>query len=51
VQRIVNGVVSAALLDLPGSTYSDPKLSWRYGIAPSAIGFMAGGGLGGLRRR
>jgi aldose sugar dehydrogenase len=36
----------AALFALPGSAYSDPEFSWRYGIAPSALGFLSGNGLG-----
>ena len=34
------------LFVLPGSHFSDPKLSWKYVVAPAAIGFMAGRGLG-----
>ena len=33
-------------LALPGSTYSDPEFSWKYAVAPAAIGFLAGGALG-----
>jgi len=33
------------LFVLPGSHYEDPELSWKWAIAPSAIGF-AGSGLG-----
>jgi aldose sugar dehydrogenase len=29
-----------------GSTYSDPELSWKYGVAPGGIGFVTGAGLG-----
>lgn len=36
----------ASLFSLPGSAYSDPEFSWRYGIAPSALGFLTGNGLG-----
>lgn len=36
----------AALFMLPGAAYSDPEFSWKYGIAPAAIGFMDGGALG-----
>jgi glucose/arabinose dehydrogenase len=31
---------------LPGSHYSDPEFSWKYSVAPAAIGFMNGGALG-----
>ena len=31
---------------LPGAQFSDPELSWRFAIAPSAIGFLDSGGLG-----
>jgi glucose/arabinose dehydrogenase len=30
----------------PGSAYSDPELSWKYGVAPGGIGFVEGAGLG-----
>src|SRR5262249_2073180 len=33
------------LVDLPGSHYEDPEFSWRWAVAPAAIGF-AGSGLG-----
>ena len=33
------------LFALPGSQYSDPEFSWRWAVAPAAIGF-AGSGLG-----
>jgi uncharacterized protein (TIGR03118 family) len=33
------------LFALPGSHYSDPEFSWRWAVAPAAIGF-AGNGLG-----
>ena len=36
----------AALFMLPGAAYSDPEFSWKYGIAPAAIGFMDGDALG-----
>ncbi len=36
----------ALLFALPGSSYSDPEFSWLYGVAPSAIGFIDGVGLG-----
>lgn len=35
-----------ALHMLPGAEYSDPEFSWKYAVAPSAIGFQDGGGLG-----
>ncbi|HEY0868054.1 MAG TPA: PQQ-dependent sugar dehydrogenase [Fimbriimonas sp.] len=31
---------------LPGAEYRDPVLSWRYVVAPAAIGFVKGRGLG-----
>jgi glucose/arabinose dehydrogenase len=31
---------------LPGSHYSDPEFSWKFVLAPAAIGFVAGRGLG-----
>ncbi len=34
------------LFVLPGSHFSDPEFSWKYVVAPAAIGFMAGRGLG-----
>ncbi|HEX7174515.1 MAG TPA: PQQ-dependent sugar dehydrogenase [Pyrinomonadaceae bacterium] len=34
------------LYQLPGSTYTDPQLSWKYAVAPSPLGFVAGQGLG-----
>ena len=34
------------MLALPGSTYQDPELSWRYSIPPAGLGFMNGNGLG-----
>ena len=36
----------ARLFVLPGSHYSDPEFSWKHVLAPSAIGFVAGRGLG-----
>jgi aldose sugar dehydrogenase len=36
----------ARLFMLPGATYDDPEFSWRYAVAPAAIGFMNGAGLG-----
>jgi glucose/arabinose dehydrogenase len=34
------------LFMLPGAQYSDPEFSWKYEVAPAAIGFLKGGGLG-----
>jgi glucose/arabinose dehydrogenase len=34
------------LFALPGSRYSDPEFSWKHVLAPAAIGFVDGGGLG-----
>jgi aldose sugar dehydrogenase len=34
------------LFELPGSRYSEPEFSWKYVLAPSAIGFQHGRGLG-----
>jgi aldose sugar dehydrogenase len=34
------------LFVLPGSQYSDPEFSWKHVLAPAAIGFMTGRGLG-----
>jgi len=31
---------------LPGATYHDPEMSWRYSIPPSGLGFLSGDGLG-----
>jgi aldose sugar dehydrogenase len=31
---------------LPGSHYSDPEFSWKFVLAPAAMGFVAGRGLG-----
>ena len=36
----------ARLANIPGSTYGDPIFSWKYCIAPNAIGFINGNGLG-----
>src|SRR5262249_48266690 len=35
---------------LPGAFYNDPLFSWKYAIAPSAIGFVDGPGLGSQYR-
>jgi aldose sugar dehydrogenase len=34
------------LFVVPGSDYSDPEFSWKYVLAPAAIGFVRGRGLG-----
>ena len=34
------------LFMLPGARYSDPEFSWKYEVAPAAIGFITGRGLG-----
>jgi glucose/arabinose dehydrogenase len=34
------------LFELPGSRYSDPEFSWKFVLAPSAIGFQDGRALG-----
>jgi glucose/arabinose dehydrogenase len=36
----------ARLANIPGATYTDPVFSWKYCIAPNAIGFVNGNGLG-----
>jgi glucose/arabinose dehydrogenase len=36
----------ARLYQLPGSHYNDPEFSWKYAVAPSALGFVQGRGLG-----
>ncbi|MCA1615716.1 MAG: PQQ-dependent sugar dehydrogenase [Acidobacteria bacterium] len=36
----------ARLYVLPGSQYREPEFSWKYAIAPAAVGFVRGGGLG-----
>jgi len=36
----------ARLVNIPGATYGDPIFSWKYCIAPNAIGFINGTGLG-----
>lgn len=40
------GVALSRLFSLAGSQYGDPKFSWRYVLAPAAIGFMSSKGLG-----
>ncbi|MBP8295830.1 MAG: PQQ-dependent sugar dehydrogenase, partial [Burkholderiales bacterium] len=39
-------VVTSRLFMLPGATYQDPELSWRYAVPPSGLGFVNGNGLG-----
>ena len=34
------------LFMLPGAHYNDPEFSWKFAVAPAAVGFMAGRGLG-----
>lgn len=34
------------LFMLPGAHYKDPEFSWKFSVAPAAIGFMSGRGLG-----
>jgi glucose/arabinose dehydrogenase len=34
------------LVVLPGASYSVPEFSWKFEVAPGAIGFVDGGGLG-----
>jgi aldose sugar dehydrogenase len=34
------------LFMLPNARYRDPEFSWKHVVAPAAIGFVAGGGLG-----
>ena len=36
----------ARLFMLPGAQYDDPEFSWKYAIAPAAIGFLRGDALG-----
>ena len=36
----------ARLFMLPGAHYSSPEFSWRFEVAPGAIGFVVGRGLG-----
>jgi glucose/arabinose dehydrogenase len=37
---------TAKLFELPGSIYSDPEFSWKWVVAPAAIGFQDGRALG-----
>lgn len=36
----------ARMYMLPGAAYRDPEFSWKYAVAPSALGFVEGRGLG-----
>src|SRR5882724_1517266 len=36
----------ARLYMLPGAQYVDPEFSWKYAVAPAALGFVKGRGLG-----
>jgi glucose/arabinose dehydrogenase len=47
-QRIATTAADARsrLFELPGSTYSDPEFSWKFVLAPAAIGFQDGRALG-----
>jgi glucose/arabinose dehydrogenase len=36
----------ARMVMLPGAQYSDPEFSWKFEVAPAAIGFMNGSGIG-----
>jgi len=36
----------ARMYMLPGAQYTDPEFSWKYAVAPSALGFVKGRGLG-----
>jgi glucose/arabinose dehydrogenase len=40
------GEALARLFTLPGSHYSAPEFSWKFELAPGAIGFVRGRGLG-----
>ena len=35
-----------ALFMLPGASYDDPEFSWKYAVAPAAVGFQSGPALG-----
>ena len=47
-ERIADSPAEARsrLFQLPGSHYSDPEFSWKFVLAPAAIGFQEGGGIG-----
>ena len=36
----------ARMVMLPGAHYSDPEFSWKFEVAPAAVGFMRGRGIG-----
>ena len=36
----------ARMYALPGATYQDPEMSWRYAVPPAGFGFVNGNGLG-----
>jgi aldose sugar dehydrogenase len=36
----------ARLYQLPGSRYTEPVFSWKFAVAPAAVGFVEGNGLG-----
>jgi glucose/arabinose dehydrogenase len=36
----------ARMVMLPGAHYSDPEFSWKFEVAPAAVGFMNGRGIG-----
>jgi hypothetical protein len=36
----------ARMVMLPGAHYSDPEFSWKFEVAPAAVGFMDGRGIG-----
>ena len=38
------------LFMLPGAHYMDPEFSWKFEVAPAAVGFVDGNGLGGEYR-
>lgn len=41
-----SSLATTRLFQLPGATYTDPDLSWRYEIGPSGAAFVAGNALG-----
>jgi glucose/arabinose dehydrogenase len=47
-ERIADSPAEARsrLFQLPGSRYSDPEFSWKFVLAPAAIGFQEGRGIG-----
>jgi glucose/arabinose dehydrogenase len=47
-ERIADSAQEALsrLFELPGSHYSDPEFSWKFVVAPAAIGFQTGRALG-----